>query len=176
MPISPLDPSDPEAAIAAAAKRCSNWGRWGADDVHGTLNHLTDARRQAGAALIRRGESFSLAQSFDANGPQKGWRRRTNPVRTIGSRGSSSSSVALTTAATLRPSGRRPPVSSDRSGTSLAAISGRYFVFCALLLTGHFDSRWVPALSLLLTLTSERMGGVVGGLINSWVLLVEILR
>jgi kynurenine formamidase len=83
MPISPLDPSDPEAAIAAAAKRCSNWGRWGADDVHGTLNHLTDARRQAGAALIRRGESFSLAQSFDANGPQKGWRRRTNPVHTM---------------------------------------------------------------------------------------------
>ena len=71
------------AAIAAAAKRCSNWGRWGADDVHGTLNHLTDAKRRAGAALIRRGESFSLAQSFDANGPQKGWRRRTNPVHTM---------------------------------------------------------------------------------------------
>ena len=76
-------PRDPEAAIAAAAKRCSNWGRWGADDVHGTLNFLTDAKRREGAALIRRGVSFSLAQSFDANGPQKGWRRRTNPVHTM---------------------------------------------------------------------------------------------
>jgi kynurenine formamidase len=77
------DPRDPEAAIAAAAKRCSNWGRWGADDVLGTLNFLTDAKRREGAALIRRGVSFSLAQSFDMNGPQKGWRRRTNPVHTM---------------------------------------------------------------------------------------------
>jgi len=51
--------------------------------VHGTLNFLTDAKRLQGAALIRRGVSFSLAQSFDANGPQKGWRRRTNPVHTM---------------------------------------------------------------------------------------------
>jgi kynurenine formamidase len=79
----PLDPRDPEAAIAAAAKRCSNWGRWGAGDVHGTLNFLDDAKRRAAAALVRRGVSFSLAQSFDANGPQKGWRRRTNPVHTM---------------------------------------------------------------------------------------------
>ena len=79
----PLDPRDPETAIAAAAKRCSNWGRWGADDVHGTLNFLDDAKRCDAAALIRRGVSFSLAQSFDANGPQKGWRRRTNPVHTM---------------------------------------------------------------------------------------------
>lgn len=83
MPTFPLDPGDPEAAIAAAAKRCSNWGRWGAGDVHGTLNHLTETKRAQGAALIRRGESFSLAQSFDSNGPQKGWRRRTNPVHTM---------------------------------------------------------------------------------------------
>ncbi len=79
----PLDPRDPEAAIAAAAKRCSNWGRWGADDVLGTLNFLDDAKRRDAAALVRRGASFSLAQSFDANGPQQGWRRRTNPVHTM---------------------------------------------------------------------------------------------
>jgi len=79
----PLDPSDPEAAIAAAAKRCSNWGRWGSDDVLGTLNYLDQAKRAQGAALVRRGVSFSLAQSFDMNGPQKGWRRRTNPVHTM---------------------------------------------------------------------------------------------
>jgi kynurenine formamidase len=82
-PVHELDRADPEGAIAAAAKRCSNWGRWGADDVLGTLNYLNDAKRREGAALIRRGASFSLAQSFDMNGPQKGWRRRTNPVHTM---------------------------------------------------------------------------------------------
>ena len=79
----PLDPRDPEGAIAEAAKRCSNWGRWGADDVLGTLNFLDDAKRVEGAALVRRGAAFSLSQSFDMNGPQKGWRRRTNPVHTM---------------------------------------------------------------------------------------------
>jgi kynurenine formamidase len=78
-----LDQTDPEGAIAAAAERCSNWGRWGADDVLGTLNHLDDAKRRQGAALVRRGVSFSLSQSFDADGPQKGWRRRTNPIHTM---------------------------------------------------------------------------------------------
>jgi kynurenine formamidase len=75
--------SDPEGSIAAAAKRCSNWGRWGADDVRGTMNFLTPSKRAEAASLIRRGVSFSLSQSFDANGPQKGWRRRTNPVHTM---------------------------------------------------------------------------------------------
>ncbi len=79
----PLDRTDPEGAIAAAAKRCSNWGRWGHDDVLGTLNFLDEAKRRDGAALVRRGVSFSLAQSFDADGPQKGWRRRTNPIHTM---------------------------------------------------------------------------------------------
>jgi kynurenine formamidase len=78
-----LDRRNPEAAVAEAAKRCSNWGRWGPDDVHGTLNFLDEAKRREGAALVRRGTSFSLAQSFDMNGPQKGWRRRTNPVHTM---------------------------------------------------------------------------------------------
>jgi kynurenine formamidase len=78
-----LDRTDPEGAIAAAAKRCSNWGRWGTDDVHGTLNFLTADKRVEGARLVRRGVSFSLSQSFDMDGPQKGWRRRTNPVHTM---------------------------------------------------------------------------------------------
>ena len=81
--MSPLDRSDPEGAIAASAKRNSNWGRWGRDDVRGTMNFLTEAKRREAGALIRRGVSFSLAQSFDMNGPQKGWRRRTNPVHTM---------------------------------------------------------------------------------------------
>jgi kynurenine formamidase len=69
--------------VASAAKRCSNWGRWGADDVLGTLNFLNEAKRREGAALVRRGATFSLSQRFDADGPQKGWRRRTNPVHTM---------------------------------------------------------------------------------------------
>jgi kynurenine formamidase len=47
------------------------------------MNHLTPPRRLAAAALVRTGESFSLSQSFDMDGPQKGWRRRTNPVHTM---------------------------------------------------------------------------------------------
>ena len=78
-----LDRTDPEAAIAAAAKACSNWERWGEDDRLGTLNFLTEDKRREGAALIRRGASFSLSQRFDMNGPQRGWRRRTNPVHTM---------------------------------------------------------------------------------------------
>jgi kynurenine formamidase len=80
---SPVDPARPEQAIAAAAAACSNWGRWGSDDVRGTLNFLTDGKRVEGARLVRRGVSFSLAQPFDMNGPQTGWRRRTNPVHTM---------------------------------------------------------------------------------------------
>ncbi|MEB3371681.1 cyclase family protein [Saccharopolyspora mangrovi] len=79
----PFDRDDPESAIAEMASRCSNWGRWGPDDVRGTLNHLDDAKRREAAASVRRGAVFSLAQAFDMNGPQKGWRRRTNPVHTM---------------------------------------------------------------------------------------------
>jgi hypothetical protein len=79
----PFDRADPEGAIRDTAKRCSNWGRWGADDVRGTMNFLTPGKRRQGAALVRRGVSFSLSQSFDMDGPQKGWRRRTNPVHTM---------------------------------------------------------------------------------------------
>jgi hypothetical protein len=82
-----LDRKDPEGAIAAAATSYSNWGRWGEDDVLGTLNFLDETKRREGAGLIRRGASFSLAQSFDMDGPQKGWRRRTNPVHTMLSTG-----------------------------------------------------------------------------------------
>ena len=78
-----LDRTDAVGAIRAAVERCSNWGRWGADDVLGTLNFLDDAKRREGAALVRRGCTFSLSQRFDSEGPQKGWRRRTNPVHTM---------------------------------------------------------------------------------------------
>lgn len=78
-----LDRDAPEAEIAKAAGAYSNWGRWGEQDVLGTLNFLDAAKRLEGAGLIRRGASFSLSQPFDMNGPQKGWRRRTNPVHTM---------------------------------------------------------------------------------------------
>jgi kynurenine formamidase len=78
-----LDRADPEGAITATAARVSNWGRWGDDDVLGTMNLLTDAKRREAAALVRTGRSYSLSQSFDMDGPQKGWRRRTNPVHTM---------------------------------------------------------------------------------------------
>ena len=78
-----LDRSDPEAEIARAARAYSNWGRWGADDVLGTVNFITDDLRRAASALVRRGASFSLSQRFDSGGPQRGWRRRTNPVHTM---------------------------------------------------------------------------------------------
>lgn len=78
-----LDRSDPAGEIASAAKRVSNWGRWGTSDVRGTMNHLTDERRRRAAALVLTGTSYSLSQSFDMDGPQKGWRRRTNPVHTM---------------------------------------------------------------------------------------------
>jgi kynurenine formamidase len=78
-----LDRTDPEGAIAATAARVSNWGRWGDSDVLGTMNFLTDAKRRGAAGLVRTGRSYSLSQSFDMDGPQKGWRRRTNPVHTM---------------------------------------------------------------------------------------------
>lgn len=78
-----LDRGDPEGAIAAMAAKVSNWGRWGEHDVRGTANFIDSAKRRRAAALIRTGETFSLSQSFDSGGPQRGWRRRTNPVHTM---------------------------------------------------------------------------------------------
>ena len=72
-----------EQAIAEAAARYRNWGRWGPDDVLGTVNFIDDAKRREAAGLVRRGVSMSLSQSFDTDGPQNGWRRRTNPVHTM---------------------------------------------------------------------------------------------
>jgi len=78
-----IDRADPEGTIAKAVARVSNWGRWGEDDVRGTMNLLTDAKRREAAALVRFGESHSLSLPFDMDGPQNGWRRRTNPVHTM---------------------------------------------------------------------------------------------
>ncbi|WP_314504079.1 cyclase family protein [uncultured Microbacterium sp.] len=78
-----LDRANPEAEIGARAEAYRNWGRWGEDDVLGTLNFIDAAKRIEAAALVREGAVISLSQAFDTNGPQKGWRRRTNPVHTM---------------------------------------------------------------------------------------------
>ncbi|WP_456286262.1 cyclase family protein [Microbacterium sp. JZ70] len=78
-----LDRADPAGHIAAAAEAYRNWGRWGEGDVVGTLNFIDDAKRRTAAGLVQDGLVVSLAQSFDMDGPQKGWRRRTNPVHTM---------------------------------------------------------------------------------------------
>ncbi|WP_395693524.1 cyclase family protein [Nocardioides sp.] len=57
----------------------SNWGRWGADDEIGTLNHVTEERILAAAALVRRGRVFDLGMPLDAHGPQPGG-VRFNPI------------------------------------------------------------------------------------------------
>ena len=78
-----LDRANPEAEIAARAEAYRNWGRWGDDDRLGTLNLIDPAKRIDAATLVRDGRVISLSQSFDTNGPQRGWRRRTNPVHTM---------------------------------------------------------------------------------------------
>jgi kynurenine formamidase len=50
--------------LDAMFESLKNWSRWGPDDQRGTLNHLTDARRAAAAALVRTGESLSLAHDL----------------------------------------------------------------------------------------------------------------
>ena len=50
---------------------------------------------------------------------------------------------------------------------------GPAFVLCALLLTRQFESRWVIPLSILLALTSERVGVVVGVLLIGAVILAD---
>lgn len=78
-----LDRQNPEAEITLRAEAFRNWGRWGEDDALGTLNFIDEATRVKAASLVSEGRAISLAQAFDTDGPQKGWRRRTNPVHTM---------------------------------------------------------------------------------------------
>ncbi len=43
----------------------SNWGRWGAEDELGTLNLITDERRQAAGRLVQDGVSVSMARDLN---------------------------------------------------------------------------------------------------------------
>jgi kynurenine formamidase len=78
-----LNRRNPEAEIAVRAEAFRNWGRWGENDVLGTLNFIDEGKRIEAAGLVTEGRVVSLSQSFDTDGPQKGWRRRINPVHTM---------------------------------------------------------------------------------------------
>lgn len=76
------DRNDPEGAIAESAKSCSNWGvgaraTCSAPSISSTRPSVE--RPRAGPPRCR----LLLSQRFDMDGPQKGWRRRTNPVHTM---------------------------------------------------------------------------------------------
>lgn len=59
MSVTPNVPSEDE--VLGYFESLSNWGRWGPDDHAGTLNYITDAKRQAAAALIREGRAVSCS-------------------------------------------------------------------------------------------------------------------
>ena len=63
-----LDRADPEGAIAEAARGARTGPLGCRTTCSGTLNFLDDGKRVEGAALVRRGASFSLAQSFESTG------------------------------------------------------------------------------------------------------------
>ncbi|WP_438941844.1 cyclase family protein [Naasia lichenicola] len=83
-----IDRRDPESEIYARATAYRNWGRWGDDDVLGTLNFIDAAKRIEAAGLVREGRVVSLSLAFNTDGPQKGWRRRVNPIHTMTDTGS----------------------------------------------------------------------------------------
>ncbi|WP_413544173.1 cyclase family protein [Citricoccus nitrophenolicus] len=78
-----LDPSDPTGEVHVRAEAYRNWGRWGEDDAVGTLNFIDPAQRLRAAQLVTEGVSVSLGQEFNEDGPQKGWKKRNNPVHTM---------------------------------------------------------------------------------------------
>ncbi|WP_374113593.1 cyclase family protein [Microbacterium sp. zg.B48] len=78
-----LNRADAPGEVFIRAEAYRNWGRWGEDDVLGTLNFIDEAKRVHAARLVTEGLSVSLAQSFDEDGPQRGWKKRNNPVHTM---------------------------------------------------------------------------------------------
>jgi kynurenine formamidase len=89
--VSPSLPPDMTFEELAASVR--NWGRWGPEDERGCLNLITDDKRRAAAALVRRGASFSLSIPLDDNGPQAGGGGRTNPSHVVTRTGNDPSTV-----------------------------------------------------------------------------------
>jgi kynurenine formamidase len=53
-----------QADVESYFKRLNNWGRWGHDDQLGTVNLITDTRRAAARALVRKNRTVSLARDI----------------------------------------------------------------------------------------------------------------
>jgi kynurenine formamidase len=69
--------------VEAIIRDVSNWGRWGAEDELGTVNFITRGVRAHAASLVRTGKTFSLSITFDLEGPQPSFERRSNPRLTM---------------------------------------------------------------------------------------------
>ncbi|HET6302505.1 cyclase family protein [Microbacterium sp.] len=78
-----LDRADALGEVVIRAEAYRNWGRWGADDRLGTLNFIDERKRVEAAQLVALGRAVSLGQPFDEDGPQRGWKKRNNPVHTM---------------------------------------------------------------------------------------------
>jgi kynurenine formamidase len=52
-----------KADFERSMKELSNWGRWGKDDLLGTLNLITPAKRKEAVALVKEGFAVSLAHN-----------------------------------------------------------------------------------------------------------------
>src|SRR5690625_7773094 len=76
-----IDRSDAAGEVARRAEAYRNWGRWGEDDVLGTLNFITPAKRVEAAGLIRDGLTVSLGQELNEAVPQQGWKNPNQPVQ-----------------------------------------------------------------------------------------------
>jgi kynurenine formamidase len=68
MPIFAFAPDEPRAPRNAAEfdalfQQVKNWGRWGANDELGSVNLVTAAKRKQAAALVKTGETVSLAHN-----------------------------------------------------------------------------------------------------------------
>ena len=60
-----MTPVPMEAEVLDYFDSLSNWGRWGPDDVLGTLNFITDAKRMEAAQLVRTGRVVSCSWDID---------------------------------------------------------------------------------------------------------------
>ena len=59
-----MGPEIGTAELDGLFRALSNWGRWGDADQLGALNHLGTRHRVAAAALVRAGDSISLARNL----------------------------------------------------------------------------------------------------------------
>jgi len=63
------------------AMKLKNWGKWGPEDEVGALNYITPEAIVEAVKLVKKGKVFALGIPFGPEGPQSGWKGRTNPQR-----------------------------------------------------------------------------------------------